>query len=73
MPQHRPRSTSRRPPQLYPIATIARQRRADHVDCDDGTHNRPACGVCDQCMYAQTAYLVDHPSELSLEELAHLC
>ena len=55
-------------PQLYPVRDIPRARRADHVDCDDG-----ACGVCDFCLHVQFAFRVDHPSELSVEDVGRLC
>lgn len=65
--RHSTRSPAVRPPRLYPVRDIPRQRRAEHVDCEDDS-----CGVCDQCLYVQAAYRTDHPDTISVRELAHL-
>jgi hypothetical protein len=67
-----PHKASQRPPRLYPIHHATRQRTAEYVDCDDGSHQRPPCGVCDSCLFESAVYRGDHPATLSHEELARL-
>lgn len=67
-----PRSARQQAPRLYPLRDLPRQRTADHVDCDDGSHSRPPCGYCDHCLYVQTRWLGDHPSWMSTRDAQEL-